>query len=320
MYTKNNISNNLCKMEIKNYHTICRHKRKNIYCVNCGEKGHIVKECHAPITSYGIIAFKVNDSYDDEMNDKNDNLKLILNNECIVDTDDKYPKIKFLMIQRKDTIGYIDFIRGKYNDLTTCLNEMTKKEKINILSKSFDELWDELWVCNKTNENYYKQEYNHAKRKFNLINSDLLINTLEQSQYTFQEFGFPKGRREIKEKNIECAEREFFEETGYDKSNYEYIKNYPIIEEIFKGSNGITYKHVYFLVKMKDAKLKIPPVIDTRNIIQMSEVQNVGWFSYNECQSLIRPYDEEKKKTLTKVYHDIIYMENKFACCDNYYN
>ena len=34
-------------------------KYKNIYCVNCGEKGHVVKDCFGPITSFGIIAFKI---------------------------------------------------------------------------------------------------------------------------------------------------------------------------------------------------------------------------------------------------------------------
>ena len=86
-------------------------KKQNIYCVNCGEKGHIVKECFAPITSYGIISFKINKNEDDDKYDKNEKLNSILRSEFICDKKEEYPKIKFLMIQRKDTIGYIDFIR-----------------------------------------------------------------------------------------------------------------------------------------------------------------------------------------------------------------
>ena len=53
-------------------------KKQNIYCVNCGEKGHIVKECFEPITSYGIISFKVNKNEEDDKYDKNDKLNKIL--------------------------------------------------------------------------------------------------------------------------------------------------------------------------------------------------------------------------------------------------
>ena len=62
-----------------------------------------------------------------------------------------YPKTKFLMIQRKDTMGFTDFVRGKYPEeysktLPIFLNEMTIKEKNNLLTKSFDEIWGDLWV------------------------------------------------------------------------------------------------------------------------------------------------------------------------------
>ena len=57
-----------------------------MFCNNCGKLGHMSKECDKPITSYGVL--------------------------LIVDID-KIPKI--IMIQRKDSICYIELIRGKYN-------------------------------------------------------------------------------------------------------------------------------------------------------------------------------------------------------------
>lgn len=291
-------------------------KKQNIYCVNCGEKGHIVKECLAPITSYGIIAFKINKNQEFDKYDKNDKLNNILKSEFICDKSEEYPRIKFLMIQRKDTIGYIDFIRGKYTDLDTCINEMTKNEKLNLLTKTFDELWNELWICNKTHENFYKQEYYQAKNKFNKLDINDLVRTIE-SKFLFQEFSFPKGRRNIRERNIDCAEREFFEETQYNKDTYQFVKNYPTIEETFTGTNGIVYKHIYYLVKMRD-DIK-PPCVNTNNKTQLSEVQNIGWFTFDECLHLIRPYDHEKKKILTNVYNDIQSMNGSYECSDFYY-
>ena len=63
---------------------------KTIYCTNCGKIGHNYKNCKNPIISYGIMLFKY----------YNNNLYLLL-------------------IQRKDSISYIEFIRGKYSITNT---------------------------------------------------------------------------------------------------------------------------------------------------------------------------------------------------------
>jgi ADP-ribose pyrophosphatase YjhB (NUDIX family) len=300
---------------------------KNVYCVNCGEKGHVVKDCIAPITSFGIIAFKVTNSKNEEKYDKNENLEKIIKTcekkyPTLSNNKEEYPKIKFLMIQRKDTMGYIDFIRGKYPDdenikrklFSIFLNEMTKQEKLNLLTKSFDELWNDLWVNHSSKT--FINEYDNAKKKFTNLNLKELIK-LEDLCFDFAEFGFPKGRRNMKESNIACAEREFFEETCYNKNNYKFIRNYPTIEEEFVGTNGIKYKHIYYLVKMKD---KIPPPsIDKKNILQTGEVQNIGWFTFDECMSIIRPYDIAKMNVINKVYKDIVNMNNVYICSDFYY-
>lgn len=300
-------------------------KYRNVYCVNCGEKGHVVKSCNGPITSFGIIAFKVVNSPDEEKYDKNEKLQKTLQKTKISNMiESNYPKIKFLMIQRKDTMGYIDFVRGKYPEhdleekarlLSVCLHEMTSQEKHNLLTKTFDEIWSELWLNH--NSKCFKNEYEMAKRKFTNLDVHALVRNSE-TFFDFQEFGFPKGRRNMRENNIACAEREFYEETGYDKSCYEFIKNYPTVHEEFLGTNGIRYRHIYYLVKMKDNIP--PPMIDATNIVQTGEVQNIGWLTYDECMAVARPYDNAKKRVLTKVYTDILNMGNHFVCSNFYYN
>lgn len=301
-------------------------KYRNIYCVNCGEKGHVVKDCSGPITSFGIVAFKVVKNRRDEYHDKNARLHDILNSVNSVNdasnTSDSYPKTKFLMIQRKDTMGFTDFVRGKYPDdidelskvLPVFLNEMTTKEKNNLLSKSFDEIWGDLWVNHESK--CFRNEYDAAYKKFQRLDIASLIDSSD-TNFEFQEFGFPKGRRNMKETNITCAEREFYEETGYDKNSYDFIKNYPTIHEEFVGTNGIRYRHIYYLVKMRDDVA--PPRIDYKNKIQTGEVQNIGWFSYEECMKLIRPYDTAKKRVIQKVYRDLLDMNNEYICSNFYY-
>jgi len=309
-------------------------KYRNIYCVNCGEKGHVVKDCFGPITSFGIIAFKMVRDKQEEMYDKNIKLQEILNNvltekekSYLTDgepiSSSRYPKTKFLMIQRKDTMGYTDFVRGKYPDdklgiesvLPIFLNEMTHQEKNNLLTKNFNEIWKSLWVNHDSK--CFKNEYDYAYKKFQRLNIPDLIKRSDSS-FGFQEFGFPKGRRNMKETNIACAEREFFEETGYDKSCYDFIKNYSTIHEEFTGTNNVRYRHIYYLVKIKDDVP--PPRVDYKNKIQTGEVQNIGWLEYDECMAVIRPYDIAKKNVIKKVYNDLLEMKDDYICSRFYYS
>jgi hypothetical protein len=156
-------------------------KYRNIYCVNCGEKGHVVKDCHGPITSFGIIAFKVIENDTDETYDKNSRLVNILSSVKQTITTNTYPKTKFLMIQRKDTMGFTDFVRGKYPDdpsesekvLPIFLNEMTEQEKQCLLTKSFDEIWRALWVNHDSK--CFKNEYEYAYRKYQRLDIPHLV-------------------------------------------------------------------------------------------------------------------------------------------------
>jgi len=300
-----------------------KRKYRNVYCVNCGEKGHVVRSCNGPITSFGIIAFKIVYNKRDEMYDKNVDLAKIVESSRS-NENDTYPKIKFLMIQRKDTMGYIDLVRGKYPDdnedmksklLHIYLEEMTNSEKRNLLTLSFDEIWDKLWINHESKT--YKNEYVQAKSKYERLDLQKLV-AASKTLYEYSELGFAKGRRSLKESNITCAEREFFEETGYTKDSYDFIKNYNTIQEEFTGTNGIRYRHVYYLVKMKDDVA--PPKVDHTNIIQTGEVKNIGWFTYDECINLIRPYDLAKKNVIRKVHYDIQSMNHNYICTNFYYN
>ena len=58
-------------------------------------------------------------------------------------------------------------------------------------------------------------------------------------------------------------------------------------EETFTGSNFRSYKHIYYLMYMKDIK----PVGN----YQKSEVSDINWLSYDECLDKLRPYNLEKR-------------------------
>lgn len=283
-------------------------------CVNCSEYGHIIKNCLGPIISYGLIVFKVVNKIEDEKNDYPEEIAKELK-KMNVYMPPIYPKIKILMIQRKDTMSYIDFIRGKYplnnpekeEILNVYFSEMTKVERETLKTKTFDELWESLWL-NK-NSRLYKNEKKPAKERYNQIDISKYLEITE-SNWEIQELGFPKGRPNMSEKHILCAEREFNEETNYDKCMIQYIERYPIIEEKFLATNNIVYNHKYYLAKLKDEYVDYIPKFSS---IQEGEVKSVGWYSIKECLFLIRDYDKEKKKMIQKVYENIKNMNFTYS-------
>ena len=68
--------------------------------------------------------------------------------------------------------------------------------------------------------------------------------------YNETEYGLPKGRRDYKESDFDCALREFSEETGYSSKGLQNVRNVVPFEETFTGSNYNSYKHRYFLMFM----------------------------------------------------------------------
>ena len=67
-------------------------------------------------------------------------------------------------------------------------------------------------------------------------------------------FRSPKGRRNYKEKDLECALREFEEETGISSLRLNVVENVLPFEETFIGTNHKSYKHKYFLAYLNDNK------------------------------------------------------------------
>ena len=109
------------------------------------------------------------------------------------------------------------------------------------------------------------------------------------------EWGFPKGRRNYQEKDLDAAIREWEEETGYHKHQIRIVSNLLPYEEIFTGSNNKSYKHKYYIA-LFSGDINIPS-----NDFQATEVSALSWSTYDDCNKLIRPYNLEKKGVLSKV-------------------
>jgi len=307
-----------CFVENRTYNN-AQHTQQ--YCNNCGKNGHLFSSCVVPITSLGIIACRkkptlsgagsVGSELDANIIDGTVSTAAhkMSNNE-----------FEYLMIQRIDSFGYIEFMRGKYSIhnysyLINIIDEMTVQEKQNILTKPFDELWVSLW--GEYSGLQYRGEQQLSKNKYlqlkNGIKWDGVNYNLESliasstTQWETAEWGFPKGRRNHQEKDLDCAFREFMEETGYNKECLKQIFNILPYEEIFIGSNVKCYKNKYFLCCMNSNS-----ELSHSRGYQTSEVKNMKWLSYDECMNIIRPYNIEKKNMLTSINNTL----HKFYICN----
>lgn len=309
-------------------------QKKNFYCINCGKEGHLSKNCDTPITSYGVILMQF-ENLNTIRNKVIEYLKLC--NDSIINNTEiginiEGPKdvemfcmlknsIKFLLIQRKHTLGFLEFIRGRYSienvdGIAFLFKQMIPTEIAKIKTKSFDELWDDVWGDkNKLN---YQNEYITSKEKFDKLKDEnnkylslkfYIDNVIPTWNYS--EWGFPKGRRNLKENDKDCAIREFMEESNITQDNFVILDNFDPIEETFIGTNGINYRHIYYIgVALTD----LPPSIDNTNRIQVSEIGDIKFLSYEETIKLIRPYHIERRKLITLTY---IFFMNKII---KYYN
>jgi ADP-ribose pyrophosphatase YjhB (NUDIX family) len=325
---------------------------KNNICNNCGKQGHLFHQCKLPITSCGIILFR--------------------KSKTTPMTDSKFEsEYEYLMIRRKDSFGYIGFLRGKYiqhnaEQLQNMFDEMSIGEKENIRFRSFDILWKQMW-----GETYigsqYKSEELISQKKFDILknginitenDSELISESVSANQFRAKkidalgldldletldsklesldshlcktqfisletlidnsstnwketEWEFPKGRRNYQEKDLDCAIREFEEETGISKYNINVIENIMPFEEIFVGSNHKAYKHKYFLAFMNDeesndekTKDSTPRFTNSKYSLsnfQKTEVSKIKWKSLSSCLESIRPYNLEKKHLILNI-------------------
>jgi 8-oxo-dGTP pyrophosphatase MutT (NUDIX family) len=255
------------------------------YCNNCDKYGHNFHNCRKPFESSGIVAFRKND-------------------------DGRY---EYLMVCRKHSFGYIDFLRGRYSvnnksQIIDIIFEMSNHEKDSIRNKTFEDLWLELWGSVKNS--YYTNERIFAKEKFQMLMRGITIKNIFYNtislldectiNWVSPEWGFPKGRKNHREENKVCAIREWCEETGYKKENIDIIDNLEPYEEFVIGSNYQSYKDRYYLGMFNNINNENNSC-KSEIKYQKMEISDAKWVTIEEMYTLIRPYHLERLKIISKI-------------------
>ena len=299
------------------------HKDKLNMCDNCGSHGHDYKNCPVAITSWGIILVKIfNDAMLNNAETKSTDIKCFDKDDGIkLNTLDDYKMVtgsvnlvKFLLVRRKHSLGYTEFIRGNYkrdniDGIIYLFQQMTPEEINNIATKSFTDLWDDFWSGDSKKKMFNKKQFSDSKENFECLKNkigvelslDFYVNNVKP-YYVHPEWGFPKGRKQRGEDDLECAVREFCEETCYSQQDIKIIGNVkPIIENMI-GTNGVSYRFVYYLAE--DISENIPIIGEKNN----NEIGDIGFFTYQETLAMFREYHIEKRNIAKNVF--MYYLNN----------
>lgn len=268
-------------------------------------------------TSVGIICYKLDKTiYDKFINNLQNISYYDINKYTILQNPDdnqtfiKYDEyIKFLLVKRRNSLNYIDFIRGKYdiNNLNSIVSmaKLMSKDEIELLKKhNFNKLWYDLWLKNAYKKKYL-YEMNKSKDKFNYLKSINFFDNLN-SEYVSTEWEIPKGGKKYNESNIDCAIREFEEETSLNQNNYKIISCIEPIHDIFVGTNNKEYRHIFYTAIYNNNNNS------EENNHSNNEIECVKWCSWNDIKTLIRTYNNSKIKIITLL---ILFIIN---ICNNY--
>ncbi len=267
-----------------------RKKPNTQYCNNCGLYGHPYRKCVQPITSYGIICYKIVDK-----------------------------NIFYIVVKRRNSLAFTEFLRGRYrlpskdpsaiDYISMLLSKMTFSEQKLLLTQDFDKLWDDLWPHNKDK---HKKEKIRCLKQFEELNKGLFVNEenvnleflINKTNTVFDdsEWGFPKGKRKADETNEECASREFCEETNFDYAEFNILQQMDTYTELFTGSNNKNYRNIYYIAECinKDKEL----IINENNLEQAGEIDAIEWCSAKKCLEKFRDYYPIRKNIISDI--DII--------------
>lgn len=234
-------------------------------------RGHISRNCNKPIRSYGVILLK-----------------------------DIETESKIVLINRKDSVCYIDLVRGRYNihnklKLELLFSRITVDEYNKLKNDSFENIWKDLWLIETV---VYNNDFNYCNKKCKELKK--IIDMFKDFPvYKETEWEIPKGKQNKNELYHVTAKRELQEETNIKEEDYDLIINISSINELFLGEDDMQYENIYYIgLCNNDKNIKI----NKNNPEQINEVKDIGLFTKKDALLKIRHYNISKLKIINNIF------------------
>lgn len=185
---------------------------------------------------------------------------------------------KFCIIHRRDSYAYIDFFRAKWKpeNFAKLFRRMTKEEQHRIFSYDLATLYKDFKMNQHVAPNERLSE-RYAGIDWEACSEILAGDNLEQSMW-----GLPKGRKNKNEFSIDCALREFREETNINDI-ISIIPHKKYIDD-YRGTDSKSYRTIYYLARISNPVINF---VECDSPIRKScisdEVTDLKWVSFEEA-------------------------------------
>lgn len=197
---------------------------------------------------------------------------------------------EFLLEQRPYRYGFVEFIIHHYRktDVATIhalIGDMSPEDKAVLAQLNFDACYVRIYgqIPSRDEDRYrkYLDHKTHFEKTFLVDGGKWLLEQLSYGGNNGLLWDIPRGRAESHEKDLNCAIREFQEETGIPSIDYTLLENEARVQKF--QSFGCQYVNHFYL-----AVLKNPAWNNPRNLRidysghQYCEVRDLRWMGLQE--------------------------------------
>jgi ADP-ribose pyrophosphatase YjhB (NUDIX family) len=201
------------------------------------------------------------------------------------------PELLYGLVKRKYGYGIIRALTVNFSD-NTCFTEICNVERKALLyvcsmQEHWEHIYAKLWIDSMWNKDTTSRNYRECMEKF-INNRHIIQQHIKETKSIFPNgiWGFPKGKPEFNESDIDCALREVKEETMVEKVN---IQTVPVQKEIYKD-----WHYAYFVASV-DSESACNRQIDN------PEISAVAWCTYDQAIKLFPKDAVDKKKILKNI-------------------
>jgi 8-oxo-dGTP pyrophosphatase MutT (NUDIX family) len=209
---------------------------------------------------------------------------------CILRYESPHNPHKFMVIRRRDSVDYIDMIKGNYriSRLPIIIKGVISEERKRILTHKFSILWEDMTGLSASGTRFEKADCQwkfikpYIKRLFQEIPEHKLA---EKNMWLFPK-GKPEFNGDVQESPLKCAVREFTEETNGVEIVVDENKARRVVYEEFTSTNSKRYRTEYYVFSTD--KLSQPPKFTGPKTpirqTPVSEVMTVKWMTLPEIK------------------------------------
>jgi 8-oxo-dGTP pyrophosphatase MutT (NUDIX family) len=191
---------------------------------------------------------------------------------------------------------FSEFVHGRYSRknvraVVALIGGMSINERLDIYSLDFTQIWYRIWLTADRHELFHKK-FSKFHSSWMRDDGGTFLRSLIQggagacmSPPPPERWGFPKGRRQSnRESDISCAIREFEEETGIPKRDYQILSG--IKRRSVHIHMGVRYVQVFYVAMVRR---HLMPVVDLRRLDQAAEIAELRWLNIAQIRLLDYP-------------------------------